>query len=189
MKIKVIAVMSVLLTCGLFFFPAPASAYPQTNEPVNVSEEPAADAEDFPTLARTGLHSETELKQTRMITGRSTAEITMMGRPGRSSGAGFMGENEDIISVLINDNRLVKKLGLTHPQMAKPLLYVWKLIKQHEEMNREKGQQPKNLDHFMYNGKKIYLKSQSGHGWQDSIFNDGIRGMYHIEVRRELEPE
>jgi HEAT repeat protein len=189
MKITTIVVISALLTCGLFFFPAPVSAYPQTNEPVNVSGEPAADAEDFPTLARTGLHSETELKQTRMITGRSTAEITMMGRPGRSSGAGFMGENEDIISVLINDNRLVKKLGLTHPQMAKPLLYVWNLIQQHEEMNREKHRQRKNLDHFMYNGKKIYLKSRSGHGWQESIFNDGIRGMYHIEVRRHLEPE
>ncbi len=178
MKIKGIALMSALLTCGLFSFPTWVSAYPQTNEPVTVSGEPTADAEDFPTLARTGLHSETELKQTCMITGRSTAEITMMGRPGRSSQAGFMGHDEDIISVLINDNRLVKKLGMTHPQMAKPLLYVWKLIKQH-----------KNLDHFMYNGKKIYLKSQSGHGWQDSIFNDGVRGMYHIEVRRDLEPE
>jgi HEAT repeat protein len=188
MKIKVIVVMSALLTGVLFFFPAPASAYPQTNEPVNISGEPAADAEDFPTFARTGLHSETELKQTRMITGRSIAEITMMGRPGRSSGAGFMGDDEDIISVLISDNRLVKKLGLTHTQMAKPLLYVWKLIKQHEEMNRGKRRQHKSLDHFMYNGKKIHLKSQSGHGWQDSIFNDGIRGMYHIEVRRHLEP-
>jgi HEAT repeat protein len=189
MKVKVIAVMFIILTCGLFFFQASANAFPQTNKPVSLSGEPTADAEDFPTLARNGLHSETELKQTRMITGRSTAEITMMGRPGRSSGAGFMGENEDIISVLINDNRLVKKLGLTHPQMAKPLLYIWKLIEQHEEMNREKRQQGKNLDYFMYNGKKIYLKSRSGHGWQDSIFNDGIRGMYHIEVRRDLEPE
>jgi len=39
------------------------------------------DAEDFPSLARIGLHSEIELDYTRRITGRSVAEITENGRP------------------------------------------------------------------------------------------------------------
>jgi len=76
------------------------------------------DAGDFPALARTGLHSEAELNRTKTITGRSTAEITELGRPGRSSGAGFMSDDEDIISVLKGDNRLVEQLGLRHPQTA-----------------------------------------------------------------------
>ena len=87
------------------------------------------DAEDFPTLARTGLHSEIELDHTRWITGRSIAEITDSGRPGGSSGAGFMGQEEDIISVLKGDNRLAKKLGLIHPQLAKPLFHVWNIAR------------------------------------------------------------
>ena len=37
------------------------------------------DVEDFPALARTGLHSEIELDYTRWITGRSIAEITERG--------------------------------------------------------------------------------------------------------------
>ncbi len=53
------------------------------------------DVEDFPTLAQTGLHSEIELDYTRWITGRSIAEITDSGRPGGSSGEGFMSQEED----------------------------------------------------------------------------------------------
>jgi hypothetical protein len=74
------------------------------------------DTGDFPTLARTGLHSEAELNRTKTITGRSTVEIAELGRPGRSSGAGFMGDDEDIISVIKGDNCLVERLGLRHPQ-------------------------------------------------------------------------
>jgi len=86
------------------------------------------DAKDFPTLARTGLHSEIELDQTKTITGKSIGEITYLGRPERSSGEGFMSHDEDIVSVLKGDNRLVKKLGLTHPQMAKALYHIWNII-------------------------------------------------------------
>ena len=58
------------------------------------------DREDFPTLAKTGRHSETELDRTRSITGRSLAEITELGRPGRLSSSGFMAEDEDVLCEL-----------------------------------------------------------------------------------------
>jgi len=58
------------------------------------------DSSDFPTLAKTGLHSEKELDQINTITGKSISEITQIGRPEEYSGAGFMGYDEDIISVL-----------------------------------------------------------------------------------------
>jgi len=73
---------------------------------------------DFPSLAETGLHLDDELEKKDMITGIPVSLITYIGRPNRFSWAGFMAEDEDIISVLKGDNNLVKKIGLTHPQMA-----------------------------------------------------------------------
>ena len=146
----------------------------------------AVDSEDFPTLARTGQHSEIELDHTRRITGRSIAEITESGRPGGSSGQGFMSQEEDIISVLKGDNRLVKKLGLTHPQLAKPLFHVWNIIRWINAKSERVGRSISSIEYFLYNGKKVRLLHAGGRGWQDSLFNDEIRGMYQIEFCIEL---
>jgi len=54
--------------------------------------------------------------------------ITCTGRPNAYSISGFMADDEDIISVLKGDNKLVQAMGLTQPQMAKPLFHVWNLI-------------------------------------------------------------
>ncbi len=137
------------------------------------------DSTDFPTLAEKGLHSEIELDQTKTITGRSVAVITDIGRPERSSGAGFMGHDEDIISVLIGDNRLVEKMGLTHPHMAKSLFHVWNLVfLPYQE-----------IEFLMYNRKKIFVEIQGSRGWQDSIFNDEILGQHTLKIWRELETD
>ncbi len=147
------------------------------------------DAEDFPTLARTGLHSEIELDHTRLITGRSIAEITDSGRPEASSGAGFMGPEEDIISVLKGDNRLVKKLGLVHPQLAKPLFHVWNIGRWVSYTSRSAGRSIGSIDFFLYNTRKVRLITAGGRGWQYSIFNDEIQGMYHLEFSIDLDEE
>jgi len=147
------------------------------------------DAVDFPTLAQTGLHSEVELNYTRQITGRSIAEITDSGRPGASSGEGFMSQEEDIISVLKGDNRLVKRLGLTHPQLAKPLFHVWNVIRWVSFKSQSVGRSIDIIDHFLYNKRKVRLISGGGRGWQDSIFNDEILGKYHIEFCLELDED
>jgi hypothetical protein len=141
------------------------------------------DARDFPVLAKTGLHSEMELDQTQEITGRSVSKITEIGRPGRSSSAGFMSSDEDIISVLKGDNRLVKKLGLTHPQMARPLFHVWNLILKTREVERFWGK----IGFFLYNGRKVFYEAGRTRGWQESIFNDEIYGGFQIKIWRELE--
>jgi hypothetical protein len=147
------------------------------------------DAEDFPELSRTGLHSEIELDYTRRITGLSTAEITESGRPGGSSGEGFMSQEEDIISVLKGDNRLVKKMGLTHPQLAKPLFHIWTIIRLYSHTGRSAGRSIEDIDYLLYNERKIRLIKTGGRGWQDSIFNDEIKGMYQIEFCIDLEKE
>ena len=74
------------------------------------------DGGDFPALDRTGLHAEAEIDAARTITGRPIADITADARPQALSFAGFLAEDEDIISVLKGDNRLVATMGLTHPE-------------------------------------------------------------------------
>jgi hypothetical protein len=124
------------------------------------------------------------LSRTKTITGRSIAEITEIGRPERSSGAGFMGQDEDIISVLRGDNRLVAQLGSTHPQMAEPLFHVFNMI-----LTVKKDSGRGNMGGMLYNQKKIDLKSWGAKGWQDSIFNDEVLGYWEIEIWREPDQE
>jgi hypothetical protein len=139
---------------------------------------------DFPTLARTGLHSEAELDAKDMVTGMPVDVITYIGRPWRFSGAGFMAEDEDIISVLKGDNNLVRKLGLTHPQMARPLYHVWNMLLQ--EIECGKLRRFSGVQCFFYNGNKVTLRAESMKGWQISIFHDEIRGRFDIDVQRTL---
>jgi hypothetical protein len=146
------------------------------------------DSGDFPALAKTGLHSELELDEKDRITDIPVSVITHIGRPGRFSYAGFLAEDEDIISVLRGDNFLVKKLGLTHPQMARPLFHVWNIILKEIE-NGHPRYYFTNIQFVFYNDKNLFLKAQGTKGWQLSIFQDEIQGRFDIEVRRDLSPE
>jgi HEAT repeat protein len=142
------------------------------------------DSVDFPTLAQTGLHSEAELSLTKIITGRSVVEITELGRPGRSSGAGFMSDDEDIISVIKGDNHLVERLGLKHRQMAKPLFHIWNMILRDNELGKL-GRFWQHFEYILYNQQKVFVKAEGTKGWQESIFEDEILGKIQIEIWRE----
>jgi len=144
------------------------------------------DHADFPTLAATGLHSETELDGKGKITGIPVDVITYVGRPGRFSGAGFMADDENILSVLRGDNALVRKLGLTHPQLARPLYHVWNMILQ--EIESGKPGRFSNVEYFLYNGRKVTLRAEGMKGWQVSIFQDEIQGRFDIDVQGILTP-
>jgi hypothetical protein len=147
------------------------------------------DGNDFPTLAKTGLHSERELDQTTTITGKPIEEITRIGRPEMSSRIGFMAEDEDIISVLRGDNRLVQRLGLTHSKMAKPLFHVWNLILKEYELGRI-GRSWDNIQYVLYKGKHIrFGETHPTKGFQESMFNDEITGTFQITFYRELDKE
>ncbi|RQV96903.1 hypothetical protein EH221_04365 [bacterium] len=146
------------------------------------------DRGDFPTLAQTGLHSESELDEKEMITGFPVSLITYIGRPDRFSGAGFMADDEDIISVLKGDNRLVSVLNLTHPQMAKPLFHVWNIILKEIELGNWVRFWD-NIQEFFYNGRKVSLEAEGSKGWQISIFQDEIQGNFDFDIRTELSAE
>jgi len=148
------------------------------------------DAEDFASLECIGRHSEAELDATHTITGRPIADITADGRPEALSTAGFLAADEDIISVLKGDNRLVTAMGLTHPELAKPLFNLWNILQLHDARMLDLGRPLQAVNRFWYNGHEVELMSASyGKGWQTSIFDDGNLGMWQIEVQRQLLPE
>lgn len=138
---------------------------------------------DFPFLARGGLHSERELKATKTITGRTVTEITGIGRPGRLSDDGFMAQDEDIISVLLNDNRRVRRMGLTHPQLAKVLFHVWNVIRKDTDQGHYDLE---GVAAILYNRRKVFLEASLGKPAQHSLFNDDLRGGSDIHIRRDL---
>jgi hypothetical protein len=145
----------------------------------------AVDADDFPTLARTGLHAEAELDRTTSITGRRVERITADAQPGSASTAGFVAPGEDILGVIRGDNRIVARLGLTHPQLARPLFEVFNLILRDLELYRRGRLSPYNIATLLYDGREIHIEASAGKGWQESIFSDEVRGYWSIRVRRE----
>ncbi|MBA7574451.1 hypothetical protein ES708_16257 [subsurface metagenome] len=146
-----------------------------------------ADEEDFTAFALRGIHSDKELANTKIITGRSVSQITVDGRPGRSSGAGFMTADETILSVLRNDNKTVQKLGLTHPDLARPMFHLWNVSRTTELFNKNiPAEERTELKALVYNEHEIKVQVSGSRGWQESIFNDEILGIGHLEVWREL---
>ena len=141
------------------------------------------DEPDFHSLGKTGLHSEDELNKKTMITGRSIEVINFISRPNRFSHAGFLAEDEDIISVLKGDNRIVKRMGMVHTQMAKPLFHIWNaLLGDYLEGQME-------ATTIYYNSNKVYINRIWLNGYQESIFHDEIEGRNNIHIWRDLNKE
>jgi hypothetical protein len=143
------------------------------------------DASDFPGLARTGLHSDDELDHTTSITGLPVNAITATAKPGQASRSGFVAADEDILSVIRCDNRLVTQLGLTHPQLAQPLFEIFNLILRDLELYRRDIFPPSNIATVLYNGYEIDIEASGGKGWQESIFADEVLGYWSIRIGRE----
>lgn len=155
-------------------------------EKIGKGQQLRVNGDDFPALAANGLHAAAELARTRSITGKPVAEITRLGRPGRASGIGFLAEDEDIVSVLQGDNDRVERLGLKHPDLARPLFHVWNLLLREYELGKL-GRFKDDIGSFWYHGREIHLRSERTKGFQESIFNDEIKGAFDIELERELE--
>jgi hypothetical protein len=146
-----------------------------------------ADQVDFPNLARKGIHSDKELRNTKIITGRSVSRITIDGRPWGSSGVGFLAADETIMSVIFADNQTVKNLGLTHPDLARPLFHLWNISREFKPNTLiTSSGESMQLAALLYNGNEVDIKITGSRGWQESIFNDEILGTGHIEMWREM---
>ena len=142
------------------------------------------DKADFPHFAATGLHSDKDLSNTLTISGKSVAHITVDGRPLASSGEGFMAKDETVMSVLWGDNKIVKKLRLSHFEIGKVLFHVWNagwmmgVIKTEHRLNK-----------LFYFNRELSIDLPGSRGWQESIFYDEILGSGHLEVKGKLREE
>jgi hypothetical protein len=145
----------------------------------------AVDQGDFPALAKTGLHSEDQIDNKKTITGIPINVINCTARPDAYSTTGFIAEDEDVLSVLKNDNRTVRKLGLTHPQLAKPVFHVWNLLLKEYELGNW-GRFYDNVKHIYYNKNLLNFQASGSKGWQISIFFDEIQGRHNIHIDRSL---
>ncbi len=134
-------------------------------------------------FGKTGLHSEDELNKKTMITGRSIEVINFISKPNRFSDAGFLAEDEDIISVLKGDNRIVMRMGMVHSQMAKPLFHIWNaLLGEYLEGQLDTAT-------IYYNSNKVNIIRIWLNGYQESIFHDEIEGRNNIHIWRDLNKE
>ncbi|NQU88427.1 MAG: hypothetical protein HQ541_21995 [Mariniphaga sp.] len=149
------------------------------------------DTADFPQLAQNGLHSEERLNNIKTITDRSLKEISELGHPNGLSQAGFLAHDENIISVIKGDNRVVSQLGLTHPQLAKPIFHVLNMMDADLSLNRWNmaKHQWENIRYFYYNNHKIFVEAGDTKGGQKSIFNDNVEGAFYIKLWREFDSD
>ena len=146
-----------------------------------------ADVKDFPHFARKGIHTEEELRNTKTITGHSVSQITVDGRPWGSSGVGFLAEDETIMSVIYADNQTVKKLRLTHADIARPLFHFCNIINDFEKNSLDSLTNKRiEIEALMYNGHEVKFKTEGSRGWQESIFDDEILGTGQVEIWRDL---
>jgi len=145
------------------------------------------DDKDFPALAATGLHSEADLAKVKTITGRPLAEIDDLARPGGLSYDGFMAADETVLAVIRGDNRLVRRLGLTHPALARPLFHVFNLMEADLALDRWNMAKHRweHMKAVRYNGKTVSVEAFDTKGGQKSVFDDGITGAFHLRLRRD----
>ena len=143
---------------------------------------------DFPTLARTGLHAEAELDPTRTITGRTIGEIEALARPGRLSTDGFLGRDDDMRSVLREDNGTVKALGLTHPDLARPLFHLLNAMRTDIDLGQWNmaAHRWHNVTAVLSHGRTVHVVAGDTKGGQLSIFDDGLEGASWFELTGEI---
>lgn len=141
------------------------------------------DFSDFPALAETGLHSDAELDHTKSITGRSISEINYLARPDRSSGAGFIAADEDIISVIKGDNRLIRKIGLIQDDIIRPLFHFWNMVV--EGMKNDYWNNESLMMKGLFYNNYFINTTADGKGYQESIFDDEVLGNLHLEMWRD----
>ena len=77
-------------------------------------------------------------------------------------------------------------MGLTHPQLAKPLFHVWNLILKEIELGNWKGRYYENIKQIYYNGNLLNFSVSGSKGWQISIFFDEVKGRHDIHIDRSL---
>ena len=82
-----------------------------------------------------------------------------------------MASDENLISVINNDNHIVRKLGLTHTQLAKPLFHVLNMMDTDLGLNRWNMAKHRwdNIVYFYYNDHKIFVIAEAYEGTKNNM--------------------
>jgi len=141
------------------------------------------DEPDFHSLGKTGLHSEGELNKKTMITGRSIEVINFISKPNRFSDAGFLAEDEDVISVLKRRQQNCYENGNGSFSDGKTF------ISYLECTSGDYLEGQSDTATIYYNSNKVNIIRTWLNGYQESIFHDEIEGRNNIQIWRDLNKE
>jgi hypothetical protein len=101
------------------------------------------------------------------IAGRTIAALEKDMRPGQFSTVGFLGKEEKLLDILVEDNKLVvDELGLTHQALARPLRFLGALA-----ARRANGE----AREFFFHGRRLKLLGKCYRGFVESPFEDGTK--------------
>jgi hypothetical protein len=113
-----------------------------------------------------GKNATESLAKLTAIRGQSIKGLEYFMRPGSMARAGFLGEKEKLLDVLVEDNRtVVDKLGKTHAELAVPLRILGAYA-------QEKG--TKEPIEFVYRGRRFQARAEVAKAYIDSPFNDQL---------------
>jgi hypothetical protein len=135
---------------------------------------------EFESLAATGLHDQNQLATLTRLNDRPLSEIDSDARPGGLSEDGFIAPDETVAAVIAGDDRLVRAMGLTHADLARPLWHIWNLVQTDLELGRWNMAEHRwdNIRRLKYNGHWISLEVHDTKGGQRSPFGDGLEGAF-----------
>lgn len=133
---------------------------------------PATLSRDDGGLAIAGSNFSSQIRQCKSINKISIADLEALMRPGskdeRGSKSGFLGKDEGLLDILVEDNEFVRKHGLTHRKLAIPLLQI---------SNRAVGMLSTGRPpiEFSHSGINWRVQVNTTLGYQLSPFNDGTK--------------
>ena len=78
-------------------------------------------------------------------------------------------------------------MGLTHPDLARPVFHVWNAILAQLAAIRRQEASWGDVVALRYNGRIVDVRWTTSKGWQESIFDDEIVGGCQIYVSRALD--
>ena len=127
---------------------------------------PVAESKEPSGFVIAGKNSTDSLAKLAEIHGRKIAALEFDMRPGALARAGFLGDKEKLLDVLVDDNRtVVDKLGRSHTELAMPLRILGTYAQ--EKATKEPIE-------FVYRGHRFQARAEIAKAHIESPFEDGL---------------
>ena len=153
---------------------------------------PVQSERDLGGLMVAGSNSSSVISECKSINGLSVDEIETLMRPNnpdkRSAASGFLTVDQRLIDVLVEDNDYVTKLGLSHRELAIPLLQISnRAVSERNKTNAElidQGRFKELVDtvDFKHAGTNWRVKVVEHKGFQYSPFNDDTETKFDFVI-------